>query len=404
MNNAAAIPEFSHRRNALCFAVAHGTSAFAYEFLTFFMTLHLYQLTGRAVDMGVLLAVSFVPRLFSPFYGNLTDRLPRRTLFVMTCLLAAACTLMLAGQRQVAGIYVIWLMVSTLAMILLNLRTAIMPQVVPRHRYASANAVMLILLNLARLAAPLLGACLAQRQPVVLVFSFAAATYGLAALAATPLRLPPAEATAHAQEQSVLSSLREGLTTIVRSHDLATLGTICVIWRLCLGFQGALMIVYVQQGLHGGTSEFAMMSIALALGSIAGSALGPGVARRASPRRLMIVGINMHFACVAALGLITDYSLALATAAFANLVLYCAAVAVHSIRDSATNNERRGRVYGCITALTAPPALISVLVGGFLADRWGVRPVFAMGGITAIVACIPMFIALRQPRAIADLR
>ena len=54
--------------------------------------------------------------------------------------------------------------------------------------------------------------------------------------------------------------------------------------------------------------------------------------------------------------------------------------------------------------ITAPPALISVLVGGFLADHWGVRPVFAMGGITAIVACIPMFIALRQPRAIADLR
>ena len=382
--------------NPLFFSLAHGASAFAYEFLTFFMTLHLYDLTASALDMGILLAVSFVPRLFSPFYGALTDRLPQNTSFASACLLAAISVVLLAGQRSPSGIYAAWFITSTLAMVILNLRTAIMTRVMPGKRFVGANSLALILLNVARLAAPSCAALLARNQSPTLILSVAATTYLLAAITAAQLRFPCGNAASPSKAENARASLWNGLKTIRRTRDLATLAGIAIIWRLCLGFQGALMIVYVKQGLGGSAAEFAAISIAAALGSIAGGAIGPLVVRRCSPHQVVLIGLNLHFVLVAAFGFISDYPVALINAFTANLVLYSAVVAVHSIRDVVTDRSIRGRVFGCITALTGAPALVSMLLGGLLADRWGIRPVFIAGGITAVVACFPLFLLARH--------
>ena len=389
-------PDAPRDSNPLFFSLAHGASAFAYEFLTFFMTLHLYELTGRALDMGILLAVSFVPRLFSPLYGALTDRYRQNVSFASTCLLAAVSVVILAGQHSPFGIYTAWLMTSTLAMAILNLRTAIMTQVMPGRRFVGANSITLILLNVARLAAPSCGALLTRQQSPVLILSLAALTYLLAAVAAAQLRLPQRGVVSRNERDEDRGSLWDGVSTILRTRDLATLAGVAIIWRLCLGFQGALMIVYVKQRLGGGTPEFAAISVAAALGSIAGGAIGAFVIRQYSPRHVVIVGLNLHFILVAAFGCIGNYSLALINAIAANLVLYSTVVAVHSIRDVVTDRSTRGRVFGCITALTGAPALISMLLGGLLADHWGIRPLFVAGGLSAIIACLPLFLIARR--------
>jgi MFS family permease len=66
-------------------------------------------------------------------------------------------------------------------------------------------------------------------------------------------------------------------------------------------------------------------------------------------------------------------------------------VAVHCVRDTVTPDGCRGRVYGCITAITAAPALISMLAGGWLADVVGVRALFIAGAVAALALSSAMF-------------
>jgi len=63
--------------NAVTFGLAFLLSAFGYEFMVFVMTVHIYDLTGSAMNVGLFTALTFLPRLFSPYCGSLADRYPR---------------------------------------------------------------------------------------------------------------------------------------------------------------------------------------------------------------------------------------------------------------------------------------------------------------------------------------
>lgn len=130
--------------NAGLFAAAYFFSAFGYEFLTFILTVRVYQLTGRAADVGIFMAVSFLPRLASPFYGSLADRYPRNRLFCAVALLAAALVPFVGSQRSLAWLYAGWFAVSVLAMIVMNLRSAILTQVMSARQYHGANGAILV--------------------------------------------------------------------------------------------------------------------------------------------------------------------------------------------------------------------------------------------------------------------
>ncbi len=58
-------------RNVVIFGLAFLLSAFGYEFMVFVMTVHIYDLTGSAMNVGLFTALTFLPRLFSPYYGSI---------------------------------------------------------------------------------------------------------------------------------------------------------------------------------------------------------------------------------------------------------------------------------------------------------------------------------------------
>jgi MFS transporter, DHA3 family, macrolide efflux protein len=380
------------------FASAHLLSAFGYEFLTFVMTVRVYELTGRAVDVGIFTALAFVPRLLSSFYGMLTDRYPRRLLFVATCVATAMTVVVLGRQTGVATLYACWFVVSILAMIVMNVRTAIMTGLMPSGQYSRGNALMLVSLNAARLLAPIAGGVAAVRWSAADVLSIAAGAYALAAIAGIATRMP-----SHAPDSTASTGIfarwQQGLSLIWQNVDLRLLGGIVVIWRLCLGFQGAMLLVYVVRGLGCGAVEFGVMTAALAVGSIMGSLVGPALTRLVAARVILTLGIGLHFILIGTLGLIDDFAVAIIDGAAANLVLYAATVAVHSVRDTVTPAGYRGRVYGVITTITAPPALVSMLIGGWLADVIGVRALFIGGGSMALAMMMLAFALSPSARA-----
>lgn len=378
------------RANVALFAAAYFLSAFGYEFLTFMLTVRVYDLTGRAANIGILMAVSFLPRLASPFYGALADGFPRNRLFCAACLAIAVAVPFVAWQNTLAGVYAGWFAVSVLAMIVMNLRTSILTQVLPERNFRHANGAVLAVLNVTRLAAPVVGGIAATQGPFSVVLILSDGVYVCAAAAALSIRLPYVRNAPFAF-RDVFSLLREGTVLIRRNAELATLMTVAVVWRLGFGFQNGLLVVYVVKALGRGSLEFGVLTAAMAAGSILGGLAGPLVCARFSAVSIMKTGMIVYFVLTGGLGLISSYPAALADVIAANFALYVVAVAVHSARDRLIPAECRGRVIGSNTLISAVPALVSMLLGGWLADVFGVRAVFAAGGFLAVAGVVIVF-------------
>ncbi len=124
----------------------------------------------------------------------------------------------------------------------------------------------------------------------------------------------------------------------------------------------------------------------MGIGSIAGSLLGPYAAKRVDSMRLIAVGLGLHYASFAALGLCRNYYCALGIIFASYMVFYMTLVGMHSVRDQITQFEIRSSAYGTITAVLTPAAIISMLAGGYLSNQLGPAAVLSGAGLLVLLS------------------
>jgi MFS family permease len=388
-------PELLSR--AVRFSIAYVLSAFGYEFMTFVMTVYIYDLTGSARKVGLFIACALLARLFSPYYGSLIDRYRRGIVFFAAAIVTAVGVCLIAANHEIVWTYSIWFLVSVAAMVIMNVRTAIMNDVMPKGNYLRGNAVMLIALNIAKLLAPLAGGVIASRSSVSSLLYFTAVVYVVAAVLGLATNLPPVGDGGRRSAAKVLAHMREGLAYLLSNRDLRYLGTLGFLWRLCVGLQVSLFVVYVKEFLGRGSDGYGIFMTLIGAGSVVGSLVGPRIASRFDPRKVVFVGLIAHYASFAVLGLTRDFQVATATATLSFLIFYATTVSTHSIRDSVTPVEYRGRVYGCIVAVLTPAALVSILAGSYLAGVFGVERVLLGAGVLALMTLFVAHVQLGHP-------
>jgi MFS family permease len=381
------------RRNAVLFGLAFLLSAFGYEFMVFVMTVHIYDLTGSAMKVGLFTALTFLPRLFSPYYGSLADRYSRGRIFSAASMGIALGVFFIAGSSGIAWAYASWFFISILLMTITNVRPAIMTEILPKDNYLHGNAVMLVSLNAARLAAPLIGGVVAMKWNVALLLHLTAVVYVAAALLGLATRLAPPAPGVSRSAGAVFAHMREGAWYLLAERDLRYLGTVAFLWRLCLGCQLPLFVVYVKQFLGKGSDGYGIFMTMAGAGSVMGSVLGPRIARRFDRRKLILWGLAAHYVTFASLGISRSFPISLALVTISFAFFYATIVSTHSLRDQGTPIEYRGRVYGFIVAILTPAALVSFLAGSFLAGIVGVGNVLIGAGGLALVS-----LAALQPK------
>ena len=374
------------KRNAVIFGLAFLLSAFGYEFMVFVMTVHIYDLTGSAMNVGLFTALTFLPRLFSPYYGSIADRYPRGRIFSVAAMGIALGVLLVAGSHGIAWTYTIWFFVSILLMTVMNVRPAIMTEILPKDNYLHGNAIMLVSLNAARLAAPLIGGVVALKWNIALLLHLTAVVYVAAALLGVATRVATPDQGSYRPVNAVFAHMREGARYILADRELRYLGTVAFLWRLCLSCQLPLFVVYVKQFLGKGSEGYGIFMTMAGVGSVLGSVLGPRLAATFDRRKLIVWGLASHYISFACLGISRSFpvSLALVTTSFA--FFYATIVSTHSLRDQGTPIEYRGRVYGSIVASLTPAALVSFLAGSYLAGIVGVEKVLMGAGGLALAS------------------
>jgi DHA3 family macrolide efflux protein-like MFS transporter len=381
--------------NIAAFFAAYILSAFGYEFVFFLMTIYVYDLTRSALNVGVFAALTFVPRLLAPLYGVAVDRYRRSVVLAVSAAAAALLVATISLSPRLIWIYALWVLISLLLTVIMTVRTTLMTEIMAQDGFLLGNSAVLASLNGAKLLAPVLAGLAAAAFSLPALFVATGAVYLAVAALSLRIRLP-GHPTA-VRKRQLLPDVVDGLRCILASPQLRFLIAVAFMWALSLRLQLPLFVVYVKTSLGGGDPEYGLFMAVVGLGSILGSLAGPWLMKRGNPMALAMAGLTVHYASFVLLGLVDSFFFALAAVFGGYVFFYAALVGLHSLRDRSTAADLRGRVYGSVTAILTPAAIVSMLAGGWLAGRFGADKVLAGAGLVAL-ATLYLLYCFAYPR------
>ncbi len=364
------------------FFTAFILSAFGYEFIFFVMTLYVYEMSQNAFKVGIFAALTLIPRLFASFYGVIIDRYDRPKVLAAVSCIVGFLMISMVFAASLTAIYVLWTLAAIFLTVMITTRTALMTEIMAQDGFLRGNSIVLLCLNIAKVCAPFIAGVAGTFLSIHVLFYFTGGLYFSVAFIASRICLTGASP--RKKRKNILAELNEGIGYMRRNPNVKYLLTIGILWRLFVGLQISLFVVYIKAFLGGSDAEYGLFMTIIGVGSILGSLVGPWLVKRLSYSVLIFGGLSVHYACFTLLGLLHDFVAALGVAFTGYFVFYAALVGLHSLRDQAVCTEMRGRVYGSVTSVLTPPAIFSMLAGGYLTDWFGVDNVLMSAGFLAM--------------------
>jgi MFS transporter, DHA3 family, macrolide efflux protein len=375
--------QYAERNNIMKFYISYALSAFGFEFIMFVMTVHIYKLTQEAFSVGIFTALSLFPRIFSPYYGALIDRYAKNILLSAATFLCGLSIMILGHFKSIHHIYILWFVISVFIMFIKNVRVVLMTEVKEKD-YLSGNAFILVASNVAKVLSPLIGGIITAYYNVTVMLYFIGTLY--LSIAVTGLFIKTRTLKHSKVTLSVLKPVAEGLVYLFRRPVLTRLISTIICWRLFVGFQLSVFVVYIKSYLGMGDAQYGIFMTCLGLGSVAGSIIGPMVFKNQQNYQYTGLILGLHYFTLCILGVIHHFYLAAALIFISYFLFYVSLVGNHSARDLNTELPVRGRAYGSVFAITTPVGVLSMLVGSYLANIWGVHRVLFGGGVMALVS------------------
>jgi MFS family permease len=352
-----------------------------------------YRMTGSATLLGAVGFASQIPIFaLGPLGGVISDRFSCRRILLLTQSLALLQALLLAaltisGRAQVLHLILLGAVLGIVNAFDMPARQTLVNRLVGPEDLPNAIALNSSMINAARIIGPGLAGVLVAALGEGFCFLINALSY-LAVIWAL-LAMHISESGRHVQQSlSIARSLAEGIRYIGRNAPIRTL-------LLLLGVMGllgmpyiTLMPVFAGTVHKGGADALGLMMGAIGLGALAGALF--------LARRKEFLGIGRIIAVSAVgfglgLGLFTTASSFLLSLAILVAVGFCWMVLIaasNTLLQALAAERMRGRVMSIFSMMLVGMAPFGSLLAGTLADRFGARPVVAIGGLCCAVAAL----------------
>jgi len=350
------------------------------------LALLIYDLTGSGLGVtGVVVAEILPVLLLAPVAGALVDRWPRVRVMIGSDLFRLALMVVLVVWHDAPSVvYAIAFAMSVGAVFFNPAAGSVLPGLVRKDALVAANSGIWTAAVLSQIVLAPVAGLLVSGVGYGPAFAFNAASYGVSAVVLRRLRV--AGQVQPVQRRYLLTEASEGITVLLRTRLLRALAIGQLLAALSAGATSALLVVLAEEHL-----EVTGRGYGLLIGAIGvGAALGPLVMLRLirDPARPVFV-----FGPFGLRGVV-DLVLASVTAvplAAASLVAYgvgtsTGAVTFNSMLQAESADNIRGRVLATMDVLWQGGRLISLGVGGALADLYGIQVVYYLGGALLLAA------------------
>jgi MFS family permease len=372
----------------------------------------IFTLTHSSTAVGVTMALQFLPMLLLGLHtGAIADRIPKRTILLITQTLNAILTLALAGIT-IAGlvrpgyVYAFALLAGIVFAFDSPARQAFVSEVVPPTQLRAAVSLTAAVFQATRLVGPAIASLLIATVGTGWVFGLNALCYlgpTVGLLLLRPSDLQPSARKTGAREAAASGTggpgtggkrggvLEAARYVRARPDMLWTIFVVGMVGTFGLNFP--IVLTAMASAFGGNASTYGLFNIVLAVGSSAGALLAASGAR---PRQRVIIASAAAFgllqAAAAVMPGIVAFLPVIAAMGFVNLVFQ--AMANSSIQLS-VDAGMRGRVMGLYMLVFIGGTPIGAPLVGALTSHYGPRAGMAMCGIIPALAALAAAAALR---------
>jgi predicted MFS family arabinose efflux permease len=249
---------------------------------------------------------------------------------------------------------------------------SLVPSIVPREAYASANGRLELARSVAYSAGPAAGGLLVGWIGAGWAYGCAAALSALAVALLAGLREPPRAA---APARHFMLELRDGTRFVLRDELLRPMLATAVFFNLGFFILQAVYVPYAVHRLGLSASAVGATLGAYGVGMVCGALAAPAIARRLAFGRVLIIGPSCGLlASLVMVATLVAPSFWLATASFfllgAGPILWV--VGSTTLRQAITPERMMGRVSALISTATYGARPVGALLGAALSARWNV--------------------------------
>jgi MFS family permease len=356
----------------------------------------IYLITGSPFHVGLLGLFQAIPLISLPLLGGvLADRADRRRVLIATQSGLAASSLVLAvvtqlGSTELWVLYALTAISASFSAFDQPARGALVPTLVERAELPAAIALNQMLFQTAAVVGPAVGGLVIASYGVAAAYWVDAMSFAAAIAAAVALRAPRQVV---ALPQSIVESLLEGVTYVARNRLLLSEMVIDLL-AMFFGSVRALMPFYAEQVFKVGAQGLGLLFAAPGVGALIAVLTSGWVSRVRRPGVATVIAVCAWGIAIAAFGLMTEesFALALVLVALAEAADVLSAIFRNTILQGVVREELRGRltaIHGLF--VIGGPNLGQVRAGAVAAL---VSPQFAVisGGLACVLSAIAVAI------------
>jgi MFS family permease len=354
------------------------------------------SLTTSAIKLALVNVLQFAPTLvFGLVAGVLADRVPKRSLLVVTQSIAALSSVTLAiltwtDHIDLWQVYLIALIVGINNSFDMPSRQAFVSEMVgDKADLPNAIALNSTLFNMGRLVGPALAGLVLGAFGIAICFMIDALSY--LAVIASLLMMHVAPAVQAVRKRNPIESLRDGLAYVRATPVIGYL----VIFAGLVGVFGINFNVWMpllaKQEIDAGPGGFGLLMSSLGIGALVGALSLAFRSKGASLERMVATGLLLGLSEVV-LGLATEIAprliLAMVISAFVGYGLTSTMAMANTVVQSTAPDELRGRVMSVYIMVSTGVAPLGALLAGAVANAANTSVSILLGGIITTLSAI----------------
>jgi len=360
-----------------------------------------FRLSHSGLAVSALVLTEIVPTLLlGPVAGVVIDRVDRRSLLIVVDGVRAALVLLLALTHTLWAVYALAALLAVGSTLFNPALQAVIPALLNEEERLAANAVAWSSGRLVQIIGASVAGGLIAWGGTTPAFLVNAASFAFSAAMLTRLSIPRREGSRRTGGLGAwLDDAREGLSYARRDPFVARLVPVQALTSLATGATSALLVVLASTHLHLPAQGFGWLLVAIGVGALLGPFLSNGLTRgRSLDVRLLFVPYLIRGAADIALGLVVGLPWALVILFIYGLNTSTGMVASTTILQTVIPDRVRGRVFTLLDVTWAAMRLLSLGLGGLLADRVGITAVYIVGGtLLALAGALGLGLLARTP-------
>lgn len=359
------------------------------------LMVYVYNITGKALNLGLLMIIMSIPNfLLSPVMGVLADRMDKRKLMIASDIARFALVLLFPFTRNIWQIYVLAFLIGAANSAFYPSSFSLIPMIVKKKNLLTANSLNVTTQNIVAIIGPAGGGLIVGFWGTTPAFFLNSITFLISAVMIAFIKKPeravetPPEKVGVSGRSSYLSDFKEGMSFLLNDKMMKYIIFVFAVLILVTSGLNPLFIVLTKEVLGRGEVAFGYLISALGVGGIVGGFFYGLIGQRFSRVAIIINLLFFDALVVIALGINTNYYVALGLFAVFGIIGTIFHINVMTLLQEYIPEDKMGRSMGVFSVMFDPLSMISMGIFGYLADFIGTGLVFIGSGVLEFVATI----------------